>query len=149
MIYHILNGDGLAHSFNLVGEKIICRECLIEGEVFSKSLQDFWKVRANFIKQSYNDDNYFEKVKGEFDKFDKISKNDEVNLWFGNEVFCQVNLWFCLSVLQNSNAKIYRIFPDSIDWKCDFTDLDKSINNRKLLTNNDLVIGHKLWKEFS
>lgn len=62
MIYHVLNGDALAETFNLEGEKVICRECLIDGDLRAKNLKELWKVRAEFIKNNYGADNYFEKV---------------------------------------------------------------------------------------
>ncbi|NJM53918.1 MAG: hypothetical protein HC846_11345 [Blastocatellia bacterium] len=84
MIYHVLNGDGLAENFDLEGEIVVCRECLIDGDLRAKNLNELWKVRAGFIKKNYGADDYFEKVKSEFDKLNNLKTTDEVNLWFGN-----------------------------------------------------------------
>lgn len=148
MIYHVLNGDGLADGFDLEGEKVVCRECLIEGDLRAKNLKELWKVRAEFIKNTYGADDYFEKVKVEFDKLNDLKPNDEVNLWFGNEAFCQVNLWLVLNLLESKAAKIYRIFPDSDGWSCSFNNLERCFENRRQLLINDLQLGKSLWKAF-
>lgn len=148
MIYHVLNGDSLAENFNLEGEKIICRECLIEGDLQAKNLNELWKVRAEVVKKTYGADDYFEKVKGEFDKLNDLKPNDEVNLWFGNEAFCQVNLWFILWLSGKTDAKFYRVFPDSKDWDCTFENLAKCYEARQKLSNEDIQKGKQLWKDF-
>ena len=149
MIYHILNGDGLAGGFDLDGEIIICREAFIEGDLQADSQEDFWNVRSEFIKEGYDGDSYFEKVKSEFDKLDNLQPADEVNLWFGDEAFCQVNLWFCLQLLVDKNAKLFRVFPDSDDWDCSFHDLRECARSRQPLTEEDLQLGKRLWQAFS
>lgn len=148
MIYHVLNGDSLAENFNLEGEKVICRECLIDGNLISKSLDEFWQIRANFIGEKYNGKDYFEKVKSEFDKLENLNSQDEVNLWFGNEAFCQTNLWFILWFLSDKNITIYRVLPDSEGWNCTFENLANCFENRILLTKNDVQKGKQLWKSF-
>lgn len=149
MIYHILNGDGLAGGFDLDGEIIICREAFIEGGLQADSREDFWKVRSEFIKEDYDRDSYFEKVKSEFDKLDDLQPADEVNLWFGDEAFCQVNLWFCLQLLADKNAKLFRVFPDSAEWDCSFHDLKECVESRQTLSEEDLQLGQNLWQAYS
>ena len=54
---HILNGDCLAEQLNqsnLNKEFIICRECLVEGDVLAENLEDFWRKRSEFISESYH-----------------------------------------------------------------------------------------------
>jgi hypothetical protein len=148
MIYNILNGDGLATNFNLDGNKVVCRECLIEGDLSARSLENFWEVRANFIGKNSGDNSYFEKVKGEFDKLNHLQPDDEVNLWFGNEAFCQVNMWFILWLFYDKDATFYRVFPDSNDWNCSFEDLPKCLESRRQLTKEDVHFGRQLWKAF-
>jgi hypothetical protein len=148
MILHVLNGDALAENFNLEGEIVICRECLIEGETNANSLEEFWKLRAEFIEKTYGEDDYFGKTVREFRKLQNVSANSEVNFWFGNELFCQTNLWFCLSLLEKTDAEIYRVFPDSNDWNCKFDDLQSCFDNRIKFSNEDLQLGANLWKSF-
>jgi hypothetical protein len=148
MIYHVLNGDGLAGNFNLEGEIVICRECLIDGDLRAKNLDEFWQVRAEFIKKTYGADDYFKKVKNEFDKLNNLQPADEVNLWFGNEAFCQVNLWFILWLFWDTDATFYRIFPDSKGWDCSFEILNKCFEFRQKLTKAEIQQGKQLWKAF-
>lgn len=148
MIYHILNGDGLLENFDLEGEKIVCRECLIDGNVKAKNLNELWKVRAEFIKNNYGADGYFEKVKGEFDKLNNLNSDDEVNLWFGNEAFCQVNMSFVLWMFWDKKPNFYRVFPDSDDWNCSFENLEKCYENRQKLGWDEVRFGTALWRAF-
>ena len=49
---HVLPGDSLRPEFektNLDGDIIVCRECLISGDVDADSLPEFWDQRARFI----------------------------------------------------------------------------------------------------
>lgn len=148
MIYHILNGDGLAGSFKLSGERIICRECLIDGELRASSLDDFWIARAEFIEKTFRDVTYYEKSKSEFEKLGTIDSADEINLWFGNEAFCQVNMWFVLFLMVDRDAAIYRIFPDNDGWNCGFSDPDGCFELRRELKKDDIHLGMRLWKAY-
>src|SRR5947209_946023 len=69
MVYHILNGDALAHSFpqaKIDGAVIVVREGLIEGSLSGESLQEFWQSRAEY--QGVTEDEYQYKVVSEFDR---------------------------------------------------------------------------------
>ena len=117
MKIHVLAGDALAESFKncaIEGEIIVCRECLVEGDVKAASLEEFWQTRAAFITNNYGEkeEEYFQNSVSEFEKLKALATSDtEVNLWFEFELFCQVNLWFCLYLLQESKAKIFRVAP--------------------------------------
>ncbi len=148
MIYHVLNGDGLAADFDQGGEIVVCREALIDGLSKAQNLNELWKIRADFVKNSYGADDYFEKVKAEFDSLNHLEPADEVNLWFGHEAFCQVNLWFVLSLIADENTTIYRVYPDSDDWNCNFENLETCFESRQKLTKNDFHLGKQLWKAF-
>lgn len=148
MIYHVLNGDGLAENFNLEGEKIVCRECLIDGDLKAKNINELWKVRAEYIKKTYDADDYFEKVKGEFDKLNNLKPTDEVNLWFGNEAFCQVNMSFVLWMFWDKKPDFYRVFPDSDGWNCNYSNVNQCFENRKKLSWEEVQWGTLLWEKF-
>jgi hypothetical protein len=129
-IIHVLPGDAIAENFkaaNIEGETLVCRECLIEGDKISDSLEDFWRVRAGFI-----------------------------NLWFEYELFCQANMWFCLRLLADKSVEIYRVAPvvrDEKDlWsgfgKLNADDLKKCFAQRVKFTRKDARLGEELWKAF-
>ena len=149
MIYHILNGDALAERFDLEGEKIVCRECLVDGDTNAENFADLMNVRAEYIQRTFDDGDYQQSVKSEFEKMRDFKPVDEINLWFGNEVFCQVNLWFCLWLSAETGARFYRVFPDSSEWDCGFQNLSNSYEQRRKLSVNDVNLGKKLWKAFS
>lgn len=116
--YHILNGDALKKQFpkTLEGEVIVTRECLVDGNVEGETLDDLFKTRAHFISQNYagyNETDYFEKTIPEFYKITDIQDNTEINLWFEDDLFCQVNFWFVCSLLNNyqKNNSIHLIRP--------------------------------------
>src|SRR5215218_1547267 len=101
MKIHVLAGDALAADFKnagFEGEIIVCRECLVEGDARAENLEDFWRVRAGFIKTTYGEteEKYFAGVVGELEKLTNLAPGAEANLWFEYELFCQANMWFCL-----------------------------------------------------
>ena len=162
MKIHVLAGDALAGDFKncaIDGEVVVCRECLIEGEVKAQTIEDFWQVRAGFIEKSYGEskEKYFQNVAGEFEKLKNLeSRESEINLWFEYELFCQVNLWFCLNYLREIEAKIFRVAPvvrkkEEI-WKgfgsLESADLEKCFAARIEFTEKDILLGAELWRAF-
>ena len=160
-IFHITNGDYLAEDLkktSIEGKIIVCREALISGNLKAESLEEFWEIRAKSISEDYNvsKESYYEKSVSEFEKVLNISEDSEVNLWFEDDLFCQVNLWFCISLLSNINdLKIYRIFPKTTvgnHWKgfedSDNSDLKKSLKSRVLFNKNDIELALNLWKYY-
>ncbi|MEK7725244.1 MAG: DUF1835 domain-containing protein [Acidobacteriota bacterium] len=156
---HILPGDSLAQTFpkEISGERIICRECLIVGNLQGETLAEFWQTRADFIKKESGENSYFEKSVSEFEKIDSIDLNTEINLWFEYELFCQTNLWFVLYLLKSKDlSNIFLILPIVEDaknrWKgfgnLGETDLEKCFDKRIKLTANDLNHGAKLWEAY-
>ena len=108
--YHILNGDALKERFpnSLSGSLIIMRECLVDGEVQASNMEDFLALRAQFISHNYGGtvQNYYDKFFPELEKVKAIPNNAEVNLWFEDDLFCQVNLWFIVHLLQKQETSI-------------------------------------------
>ena len=67
--YHILNGDALKAQFpeEIPGEIIVMRECLIEGPVAGRSIEEILDNRARFITNEYGgtEDEYHNTVGAE------------------------------------------------------------------------------------
>lgn len=160
-MFHITNGDFLADDLkktSLEGEIIVCREALVSGNLKADSLEAFWKIRAQSIAEDYNvsPESYYEKSVSEFDKILNIPEGSEINLWFEDDLFCKVNLWFCVSLLSKiKNLKLYRIFP-KLDienpWKgfsdADKSDLEKSLESKVLFNEDDIELAENLWKAY-
>jgi hypothetical protein len=162
MTYQILNGDallGLLPEDILSGEVIVARECLIDGPVYGDTLPDFWQTRASFISSEYGEERetYFTDVVTEFDQISSIPAGSEVNLWFEDDLFCQVNLWFCASLLGSiDELKVNLVKPPlregKPDWRgfgaLDRDALAKAYQDRMRLSTEDIDLFLKLWIAF-
>ena len=162
MTYHILNGDSLAYQLRqtgIEGEFIVCRECLIEGPVLFDDLEDFWSGRADFIDstQQGTREQYFEITVSEMEKVMEIPDGAQVCLWFEHDLFCQANMWFVMSLLEQQQLEIYRIFPvintEADTWKgfgiSDSQMLEQAFREKIKLSPDDIALGISLWRAFS
>ncbi|MGH9947262.1 MAG: DUF1835 domain-containing protein [Pyrinomonadaceae bacterium] len=161
MIYHVLPGDSLVEEFkktDIVGEVIVCRECLVAGDLTGETPDEFWQVRANFLSLEYDGDpiEYQENVAYELERLIGLPADAEVNLWFEYELFCASNMWFCLDLLKNTEAKVFRVAPlnaspDDV-WKGfgqhNAEQLGECFEARVQFTDEDLATGAKLWNAF-
>lgn len=162
MKIHVLPGDALVKDFERAeieaDETVLCRECLIAGAVGGASLEDFWSVRADFINSTYGEPEnlYREKVVAEFAKLQHLNAADEVYLWFEFDLFCQANMWFCLSLLEKTEARIYRIAPvvrnENNVWKgfgeLSAEDLRKCSEQKIKFDKEDVRLGADLWRAY-
>jgi hypothetical protein len=159
--YHILTGDSLAGTFrrtNLEGPVIISRECFIDGPLADDNPDIFWKKRSEYIRTAFGGDpkEYYETVKAEFDRIQEITPDDEVNLWFENDLFCQTNMWFTVSLLnQRGINKVFRISPlirGANKWegfgRHTSTDLLNCFEKRQAFTKGDFKLGENLWDAY-
>ncbi len=118
MIYHILNGDALANVFpraKIEGEIIVVREALIDGNLAGDNLYAFWETRTNYL--GITEAEYYHNVVKEFEKIMNAPDNSEFNLWFEYDLFCQVNMWFVLALINNISItkKVYAVFTSHLD----------------------------------
>lgn len=113
---HILNGDVLKDRFpaTILGRLLICRECLVEGNVEGENLEQLFINRAKFIQENYgaSESEYYDKVITEFHSIIEI-ENSDINLWFEDDLFCQVNFWFITHLLNKKNRgnDVYLVRP--------------------------------------
>ena len=163
MNYHILNGDFLLETFNksqIEGKTFVMRECLVVGDVMTETIEEFWQIRGRFIAQQYETtpDDYDEKVKAEFEKMQQILLDDELNLWFGYDLFCQVNVWFIIDFLAEKikAENMYFVYPSYLTesqlWD-DFGNatpekLQKCYQNRIKFTEKEIQLARALWKAY-
>lgn len=159
---HILAGDSLVEEFKksgIEGDVIVFREAFISGPVDAVDENAFWNERANFIMAEYGEDeiDYHEKVADEILKIEDITDEDEVCLWFEYELFCSVNMWFCINRLRRSGAKLFRVAPDNVEpdgvWD-GFADHDAdalaaAFASRVELSSEDIETGVELWRAFA
>ena len=115
--YQILNGDSLKQQLpkDILGEIIVARECLVDGSVEGNDLDELFRIRSKFLSQNYGgtEQDYYLKTVSEFQKIEHITPNSDINLWFEEDLFCQVNFWFIIHLLNQSenNNPIFLIQP--------------------------------------
>ena len=161
MIMHVLPGDAVANEFTdagLEGQLVVCRECLVEGPVDAADLRDFWTQRRKYLAshQPDADSNYPRDVAAELEKLIALPAGSEVNLWFEYELFCQVNLWFCLYLLGNTGVTVFRVAPAVREFeevwkgfgKLSAEELTACFSERLLLDPSDINIGREFWLAF-
>ncbi len=161
MVYHILNGDSLAYSFpdaKMEGEVVVMREALIDGELSGDSLHDFWQSRARFL--GITGIQYYNSVVKELEKIMNAPDSSEFNLWFEYDLFCQVNMWFILSIINSLpiKKKVFAVYTSYLDeaskqfWngfgRANSDDLNVCYANRISLREADLNFGQKLWEAY-
>ncbi len=116
--YHILNGDALKQQFpkKIEGSIIIARECMVDGDVKGQTIDDIFAARSQFITSNYGDctkQEYYQKTVTEFEKIKSIPEEAEIILWFEDDLFCQVNMWFTIYYLNEhkKNNKLFLVRP--------------------------------------
>jgi len=162
MIYHVLPGDAQVEAFRktgLEGELIVFREALITGPIDAADANEFWDKRAQFVLAEYGEDviEYHEKVADLIDRLSDVDSGSEVSLWFEYELFCSVNMWYCLSALQGSGARVFRVAPINASpddvWKGfgshKAEDLLACLEARTQFSAEDIKTGSELWRAYA
>lgn len=93
---------------NIIGKTIVTRECMVDGDVTGNTLKEIFATRAQFMATTYQGctiQEYHDKAITEFEKMFQIEEKSEVNLWFEDDLFCQVNFWFVMHLLKESNKR--------------------------------------------
>ncbi len=157
MMLHVLPGDATVETFKasgIEGDIAVCRECLVVGDVSGSSLSEFWENRARYLATDARD--HQTNVVNEFAKLTTPGSDSEINLWFEYELFCQANMWFCLSLLAESTAEIFRVAPVTLaeadTWdgfgSLSPNDLTKCFGARVKCSRSDVELGSRLWSAF-
>lgn len=157
--FHILNGDALKERFpkDINGERFVARECLVDGSVEGANLTEFFNTRAHFIASNYNGHSelsYFENVVPEFKNMQRIPNDAAINLWFEDDLFCQVNFWFVMHLLRDlqQTNRFFLVRPEVHNqfWFGGLTNskLISLYENRVELTALDLNKLSSLWEYY-
>ena len=162
MIIHVLPGDAQAEDFvktGLEGEAVICREAFVDGDVRADTFEELLNVREKFWTQQNAEaaGDYRSRVASEFEKLRDLPAGAEVNLWFEYELFCHVNLWFCVWLLRDSAVELFRVAPAILSeneiWngfgRMDADDLKQCFLQRVKFSDSDRALGAKLWEAYS
>jgi len=160
---HILNGDQLAYQLqgaSYFQTHLVFREALIVGPVAASNLDAFWKIRTEFIASSYGvtSEEYTQKTVSEIERLHALPEDTEICLWFEDDLFCQANLWFILSVLaEMPKLKLFRVFPPISTtedrWagfgQADLESLEDCYEARVPFHPSDVALGKTLWQAYS
>jgi hypothetical protein len=161
MIYNILNGDSLAYSFpdaKIEGDIIVVREGLIDGDLSGNNLQAFWQARARHM--GLTETEYNNSVVKEFEKIMNAPDNSAFNLWFEYDLFCQVNMWFVISIIKSLPIKkrVFAVYTSYLDrtskqfWngfgRANSNELNVCYADRIPLSEADINFGEGLWKVY-
>jgi hypothetical protein len=158
MKYHILNGDSLAYSFPpLEGQIIVMREAFVDGPVSETFDAAYWTERIAFVADAFDADaaDYWTKFGSQLILLRQITNDDEVYLWFENDLFCIVNMMVAVHYIWlHSEPTLYRIFPsaDNERWigfgKDDEIALAALFENRIQLNDDDISFLKSWWKAY-
>ncbi len=171
-VFHILNGDALKDQFpeTIAGEQIIMRECLVDGPIIytpdANSLSKFYQIRASFLNENYEVGSsiYHNTSMSEIERIREIPEQSEVYLWFEDDLFCQINLWFvCFLLTQKdalkislvrpalvySNKKLPKTYMQHGFGGLDSPLLESAFHNALLLSHQATLLFAKLWKAYA
>lgn len=158
MTFHVLNGDALAERFpseHLAGELIVMREALIDGDVNAATDELFYEARVAHHQTTVAD--YKQRVVSEWNRLESTGGGSEIFLWFGYDLFCQVNLWYLLHQLSDIHSRaLYIVYPSYLPaarrWD-DFgyasaDDLVACYQRAIRLAPGDIELARRLWKAY-
>jgi len=154
--FHILNGDALKDQFpdSLNGELIVARECLVDGDVSANSLDQLFELRAEYLSITYPSDIefYYKEVIPEFNKIISLPKHSVINLWFEDDLFCQVNLWFVSHLIHNfvTPSQVFLVRPHT-DIRYGFGGLNSdglvsAFKSKAPLSVDEVKLFSSLWQ---
>ena len=158
MDYHVLNGDALAQQFPVtlkLDTVLVIREAFIDGPLSLNYTDEYWNKRKEYIENTYEEtqQGYQSRVMSQFRELEKIRSDDQVYLWFEDDLFCQCNMWFAVDFIsKHSQPQFHRVFPkaDIQYWKgfgrAETADLFQYFHLAIDLSSEDILHIQKLWK---
>lgn len=106
---HLLNGDATLAVFpsTLPGHRIVWRDIMVEGPAV-----DDGAARAAWLapRLGLTPDEYERRWREGLAELARATADDEVVLWFEQDLFCAVNLWFVIARLPPT-TRLWLVFP--------------------------------------
>jgi hypothetical protein len=108
------------------------------------------------VLKSDGGSDYRARVVSEFERLRDLPAGTEFNLWFEYELFCHVNMWFCVWLLRDTGAEIFRVAPDILPgndiWdgfgRMDAEQLRQCFSSRVKFADDDITLGSQLWTAY-
>lgn len=118
---HITNGDVLTnylHELNIEGDIITWQEMLCEAPTLEHVYSDaFSKFRKSFFNEFYDINLDVSEIKTVLDKFNDTENYSEIILWFEYDLFCHINMFAVISLIQQKKIKLplYLVCSGKVD----------------------------------
>ncbi|HBI40204.1 MAG TPA: DUF1835 domain-containing protein [Tenacibaculum sp.] len=156
---HIANGDNITQALKRIkinGEIITWREILCEGKTtIDIGSEVFWKTRFDFFKGSYKITKkaFIDYTLREYRNLCKQKTQEEIVLWFDNDLSCQINMIAVISWLKRfrKGRKISIVLNKNNDMEVNFLQNKKNdlliyYKNRITLNEDDIEYADYIWQ---
>ncbi len=161
-ILHITNGDSTTErikKLNFEGKIITWREMLCEGRTsVDVGSENFWKTRFDFFKSSYktSKQQFIDYTVKEYRNLCNQKEQDEIILWFENDLSCQINMLAVISWLKRyrKGREISLVCSGKIDsqeklialGELSDEQLKQHYKNKVSLTLDDIEYADYIWQ---
>lgn len=149
---HLLNGDATLSVFPpaLPGDRVVWRDIMVEGPAVGEGA-----ARAAWLapRLGITRDDYERRWRDGQAVLARTAVEDEVILWFEQDLFCAVNLWFVASTLP-ATTPVWLVFPPVTDtWRGLGTlapqDLADLFEHRRPFDANARAEAGALWRAYA
>ncbi len=158
---HVLNGDVTATVFaaaGLSGDVLVWRDILVEGPLTAEWTEPTaLAARATFLADRLAIDPklYLRVVREQEEGLAGALRHDEVVLWFEQDLFCAVNLWYLLAWFSRrpAAARLVLVYPptDAVKGlgRLEPAQLAALFTERRLVTPLALALGRRAWEAYT
>jgi hypothetical protein len=149
---HLLNGDATLAVFpaTLPGHRAVWREIMVEGPAL-----DDGAARAAWLARRLGviPDEYERGWREGLAALARAGADDEVILWFEQDLFCAVNLWFVITRLP-ATTPVWLVFPPLSDMFAGLGSLASSefaglFERRRRLDGDARADAEALWRAYA
>jgi hypothetical protein len=158
---HVLNGDATATVFaeaGVAGEQLVWRDILVEGPVTAvDATPAALDTRAGYLAErlSIARADYVRGVAEQTRALEAGRSHDEIVLWFEQDLFCAVNLWYVLAWLARrpDGAQLTLVYPPVDEVKGlgmrEPAQLAALFTERRRVTPPALALGRRAWEAYT
>lgn len=159
---HITNGQDLTDfltELGFEGTMLTWQEMLCEGptpEIIDSD--EFYRVRKDFLLKFYDIEVNEEEFRSEISILNHPENFSEIILWFEYDLFCHVNLFAVISLIQQKNITLplYLVCSGRVEGEKDLkglselkpAQLQKHYANKIKLSEEDIDLMKSLWKTY-
>jgi hypothetical protein len=158
---HVLNGDATATVFaaaGLPGNVLVWRDILVEGPLWPEwPTPDMLALRTAFLAErlAIDPERYRLSVREQDEGLAGALRHDEIVLWFEQDLFCAVNLWYVLAWFARgpTAARLTLVYPPVDEVKGlgvrAPAQLAALFTVRSLITPHALALGRRAWEAYT